>query len=50
VCGNLLVKLRRLDEASVEFERAAALTRDARERRLLLDRAAASQFRIRVVK
>ena len=29
------------DEARAEFERAAALTRNARERRLLVDRAAA---------
>src|SRR3989442_398555 len=42
VRGDLLVKLGRLDEARLEFERAAALTRNARERGLLLDRAAAS--------
>jgi RNA polymerase sigma factor (sigma-70 family) len=42
VRGDLLVKLRRFDEARAEFERAAALTRNARERELLLDRAAAS--------
>lgn len=41
VRGDLLVKLGRLDEAHAEFERAASLTRNARERRLLLDRAAA---------
>jgi RNA polymerase sigma factor (sigma-70 family) len=41
VRGDLLVKLDRLDEARVEFERAAALTRNARERTLLLERAAA---------
>jgi RNA polymerase sigma factor (sigma-70 family) len=41
VRGDLLAKLGRLDEARAEFERAAALTRNARERRLLLDRAAA---------
>jgi RNA polymerase sigma-70 factor, ECF subfamily len=40
VRGDLLAKLGRLDEARVEFERAAALTRNARERELLLDRAA----------
>lgn len=40
VRGDLLYKLGRLDEARVEFERAAALTRNTRERRLLLDRAA----------
>ena len=39
--GDLLVKLGRLDEARAEFERAASLTRNARERKLLLDRAAA---------
>jgi RNA polymerase sigma factor (sigma-70 family) len=42
VRGDLLSKLGRLDEAHGEFERAAALTRNARERRLLLERAAAS--------
>jgi predicted RNA polymerase sigma factor len=42
VRGDLLAKLGRLDEARVEFERAAALTRNARERALLLERAAAS--------
>jgi len=41
VRGDLLAKLGRLDEARAEFERAAALTQNARERRLLLDRAAA---------
>jgi RNA polymerase sigma-70 factor (ECF subfamily) len=41
VRGDLLCKLGRLDEARREFERAAALTRNGRERRLLLDRAAA---------
>ena len=41
VRGDLLLKLGRTDEARVEFERAAALTRNARERELLLDRAAA---------
>jgi predicted RNA polymerase sigma factor len=43
VRGDLLKKLGRLDEARAEFERAAALTRNARERELLLDRAAASR-------
>ncbi len=42
VRGDLLRKLGRLDEARVEFERAAALTRNAPERKLLLERAAAS--------
>ncbi|MFL4976984.1 MAG: RNA polymerase sigma factor [Xanthobacteraceae bacterium] len=41
VRGDFLTKLGRFDEARVEFERAAALTRNARERKLLLDRAAA---------
>jgi predicted RNA polymerase sigma factor len=41
VRGDLLKKLGRLDEARAEFERAASLTRNARERKLLLDRAAA---------
>ena len=39
VRGDLLNKLGRFDEARAEFERAAALTRNARERELLLDRA-----------
>jgi predicted RNA polymerase sigma factor len=39
VRGDLLKKLGRLDEARVEFERAASLTQNARERALLLDRA-----------
>jgi RNA polymerase sigma factor (sigma-70 family) len=43
VRGDLLAKLGRLDEARVEFERAAALTRNARERDLLLERAASTQ-------
>ena len=41
VRGDLLFKLGRIDEASREFERAAALTQNAREKRLLLDRARA---------
>jgi RNA polymerase sigma factor (sigma-70 family) len=39
VRGDLLAKLGRSDEARAEFERAAALTRNARERELLLNRA-----------
>ena len=39
VRGDLLAKLGRLDEACVEFKRAASLTRNARERDLLLARA-----------
>jgi RNA polymerase sigma factor (sigma-70 family) len=41
VRGDLLSKLGRTDEARAEFERAASLTRNARERNLLLERAAA---------
>lgn len=41
VRGDLLAKLGRNDDARAEFERAAALTRNARERDLLLERAAA---------
>jgi RNA polymerase sigma factor (sigma-70 family) len=41
VRGDLLKKLGRLDEARAEFERAAMLTHNARERALLLERAAA---------
>jgi len=43
VRGDLLAKLGRFAEARAEFERAAALTRNARERELLLARAAASE-------
>jgi RNA polymerase sigma factor (sigma-70 family) len=39
VRADLLVKLERFDEARVDFERAASLTRNARERELLLERA-----------
>lgn len=38
--GDLLLKLNRPDEARAEFERAASLTRNARERTILLERAA----------
>ena len=41
VRGDFLFKLGRFDEARAEFERAASLTRNARERHLLLARAAA---------
>jgi RNA polymerase sigma factor (sigma-70 family) len=41
VRGDLLQKLGRLDEARLEFERAASLTRNAREKKVLLGRAAA---------
>jgi predicted RNA polymerase sigma factor len=40
VRGDLLAKLDRLDEARAQFERAAALTSNARERALFRDRAA----------
>jgi predicted RNA polymerase sigma factor len=40
VRGDLLARLGRRDEARAEFERAAGLTRNARERELLLARAA----------
>ena len=39
VRGDLLAKLGRGDEAAAEFRRAAELTRNERERRLLLERA-----------
>jgi predicted RNA polymerase sigma factor len=39
VRGDLLQKLGRLDEARAEFERAASLTQNTRERDLLLQRA-----------
>jgi RNA polymerase sigma factor (sigma-70 family) len=39
VRGDLLAKLGRSDEAAAEFKRAASLTRNDRERVLLLDRA-----------
>ena len=41
VRGDLLSKLGRFTEACEEFKRAASLTRNARERELLLERAAA---------
>jgi predicted RNA polymerase sigma factor len=41
VRGDFLFKLGRLSEARAEFQRAASLTRNARERALLLDRARA---------
>ncbi|MBQ5964197.1 RNA polymerase sigma factor [Massilia sp. ZL223] len=43
VRGDLLAKLGRGREAKQEFERAAALTSNARERELLLERAASQQ-------
>jgi RNA polymerase sigma factor (sigma-70 family) len=41
VRGDFLAKLGRFEEARAEFERAASLTRNATERKLLLERAAA---------
>jgi RNA polymerase sigma factor (sigma-70 family) len=41
VRGDLLKKLGRMDEARAEFERAAGLTRNTRERDLLIERARA---------
>jgi len=43
VRGDLLVKLGRFAEARPEFERAASLTRNARERDLLLERASQAE-------
>jgi RNA polymerase sigma-70 factor (ECF subfamily) len=40
VRGDLLAKLGRFEEARAEFERAASLTRNEREQKLLLERAA----------
>jgi predicted RNA polymerase sigma factor len=40
VRGDLLEKLGRLEEARAEFSRAASITRNAVERRILLERAA----------
>ncbi len=42
VRGDLFARLGRFDEARAEFERAAALTRNTRERELLLERARAT--------
>jgi predicted RNA polymerase sigma factor len=47
VRGDLLSKLGRYDDARAEFERAASLTRNSRERTLLLDRAAESKIKSR---
>jgi len=46
VRGDLLARLGRNDEARAELERAASLTRNAREQALLLDRAAGSAPRL----
>ncbi len=46
VRGDLLFKLGRMEEAHAEFERAAALTRNTRERAILLDRAARARAQL----
>ena len=46
VRGDLLARLGRHAEARTEFERAASLTKNARERKLLLERAAAQRTRV----
>src|SRR4051812_7878737 len=43
VRGDLLARLGRFGEAAAEFERAASLTRNERERAVLLERAAAAK-------
>jgi RNA polymerase sigma factor (sigma-70 family) len=45
VRGDLLERMGRADEAGAEFERAASLTRNARERCLLLERARCASSR-----
>jgi predicted RNA polymerase sigma factor len=45
VRGDLLARLGRGEEARIEFERAAAMTQNVRERTLLLDRAAGATAR-----
>ena len=47
VRGDFLARLGRHPEARAEFERAASLTRNRRERTLLLDRAAACDQPVR---
>jgi RNA polymerase sigma-70 factor, ECF subfamily len=44
VRADLLHKLGRLSEAALEFERAAAMAQNARDKKLLLERAAACRF------
>ena len=46
VRGDLLSRLSRQAEAAAEFERAASMTRNAREQKLLLDRARQSREQI----
>jgi predicted RNA polymerase sigma factor len=45
VRGDLLAKLGRHEEAAIEFRRAAGMTRNERERKLLLERASAAAAR-----
>src|SRR5262249_33365738 len=45
VRGDLLAKLGRAEEARREFERAANMTENARERQMLLERAQAQRFK-----
>jgi predicted RNA polymerase sigma factor len=47
VRADFLTRLGRLDEARAEFERAATMTRNERERALLLDRATAIAANVR---
>jgi predicted RNA polymerase sigma factor len=46
VRGDFLMKLERFEEARAEFEKAAGLTRNVREKELLLGRAAACVERL----
>ncbi|HJP86580.1 MAG TPA: RNA polymerase sigma factor [Gemmatimonadaceae bacterium] len=46
VRGDLLMKLKRFGEAKPEFERAASMTRNSRERALLLERMRACELEI----
>ena len=45
VRADLLAKLERFSEAHVEFERAASLTKNERERELLLERAKINRYK-----
>lgn len=45
VRGDLLFRLGRVEEARAEFVRAASLTKNAREREVLLERARAAEDR-----
>jgi RNA polymerase sigma-70 factor (ECF subfamily) len=50
VRGDFLSKLDRFDEARAEFERAASLTRNARERDFLLERAATASRGLQTIR